>query len=81
MSPSGHSWRFRSSSKLAQTPAIFRRANQAVALEPAGGGAVDPVPSPGSAMNILDPQGPIGAADKTILIDSIAIILAIVTTT
>jgi cytochrome o ubiquinol oxidase subunit 2 len=29
-------------------------------------------------MNILDPQGPIGAADKTILIDSIAIMLAIV---
>jgi cytochrome o ubiquinol oxidase subunit 2 len=32
----------------------------------------------GSAMNILDPQGPIGAADKTILIDSLAIMLAIV---
>ena len=32
----------------------------------------------GSAMNILDPQGPIGAADKTILIDSVAIMLAIV---
>ena len=29
-------------------------------------------------MNILDPQGPIGAADTTILIDSIAIMLAIV---
>jgi cytochrome o ubiquinol oxidase subunit II len=29
-------------------------------------------------MNILDPQGPIGIADKTILIDSIAIMLAIV---
>src|SRR4030088_2991949 len=29
-------------------------------------------------MNILDPQGPMGAADKTILIDSIAIMLAIV---
>ena len=29
-------------------------------------------------MNILDPQGPIGAADKTILIDSIAIMLVIV---
>jgi cytochrome o ubiquinol oxidase subunit 2 len=29
-------------------------------------------------MNILDPQGPIGAADKTILIDSMAIMLAIV---
>jgi cytochrome o ubiquinol oxidase subunit 2 len=29
-------------------------------------------------MNILDPQGPIGVADKTILIDSIAIMLAIV---
>src|SRR5882757_1675696 len=29
-------------------------------------------------MNILDPQGPIGAADKTILIDSIAIMPAIV---
>jgi cytochrome o ubiquinol oxidase subunit 2 len=34
--------------------------------------------SGGRAMNILDPQGPIGAADKTILIDSIAIMLAIV---
>jgi cytochrome o ubiquinol oxidase subunit 2 len=29
-------------------------------------------------VNILDPQGPIGVADKTILIDSIAIMLAIV---
>jgi cytochrome o ubiquinol oxidase subunit II len=29
-------------------------------------------------MNILNPQGPIGAADKTILIDSLAIMLAIV---
>jgi cytochrome o ubiquinol oxidase subunit 2 len=29
-------------------------------------------------MNILDPQGPIGAAEKTILIDSVAIMLAIV---
>jgi cytochrome o ubiquinol oxidase subunit 2 len=29
-------------------------------------------------MNILDPQGPIAAADKTILIDSLAIMLAIV---
>jgi cytochrome o ubiquinol oxidase subunit II len=29
-------------------------------------------------VNILDPQGPIAAADKTILIDSIAIMLAIV---
>jgi cytochrome o ubiquinol oxidase subunit 2 len=29
-------------------------------------------------MNILDPQGPIGVADKTILIDSVAIMLAIV---
>src|SRR3984957_11863979 len=29
-------------------------------------------------MNILDPQGPIGAADKIILIDSLAIMLAIV---
>jgi cytochrome o ubiquinol oxidase subunit 2 len=29
-------------------------------------------------MNILDPQGPIGAAEKAILIDSVAIMLAIV---
>ncbi len=29
-------------------------------------------------MNILDPQGPIGAAEKTILINSVAIMLAIV---
>src|SRR6185437_3576033 len=29
-------------------------------------------------MNILDPQGPVAAADKAILIDSIAIMLAIV---
>ena len=29
-------------------------------------------------MNILDPQGPIGAAEKTILIDSLTIMLAIV---
>jgi cytochrome o ubiquinol oxidase subunit II len=29
-------------------------------------------------MNILDPQGPIGIAEKTILIDSVAIMLAIV---
>ena len=32
-------------------------------------------------MNLLDPQGPIAAADKTILIDSIAIMLAIVVPT
>ena len=32
-------------------------------------------------MNILDPQGPIGAADKTILLDSVAIMLAIVVPT
>ncbi|MBV9969209.1 MAG: cytochrome ubiquinol oxidase subunit II, partial [Xanthobacteraceae bacterium] len=32
-------------------------------------------------MNILDPQGPVAAADKTILIDSIAIMLAIVVPT
>jgi hypothetical protein len=32
-------------------------------------------------MNILDPQGPIAAANKTILIDSIAIMLAIVVCT
>jgi cytochrome o ubiquinol oxidase subunit 2 len=31
-----------------------------------------------SSMNIFDPQGPIAAAEKTILIDSIAIMLAIV---
>src|ERR1700726_1310898 len=29
-------------------------------------------------MNIFDPQGPIGAAEKTILIDSVGIMLAIV---
>jgi cytochrome o ubiquinol oxidase subunit II len=43
-----------------------------------GGGAVITVPFSGSAMNILDPQGPIGAAEKAILIDSLAIMLAIV---
>ena len=32
-------------------------------------------------MNILDPQGPIGAAEKSILIDSMAIMLAIVVPT
>ena len=32
-------------------------------------------------MNILDPQGPIGVAEKTILIDSVAIMLAIVVPT
>ena len=32
-------------------------------------------------MNILDPQGPIGAAEKTILIDSVGIMLAIVVPT
>jgi cytochrome o ubiquinol oxidase subunit 2 len=32
-------------------------------------------------MNILDPQGPVAAAEKTILIDSIAIMLAIVVPT
>ncbi|HEX9469111.1 MAG TPA: ubiquinol oxidase subunit II [Bradyrhizobium sp.] len=36
------------------------------------------VPFSGAAMNLLDPQGPIGAAEKTILIDSLAIMLAIV---
>src|SRR6202045_2221494 len=29
-------------------------------------------------MNIFDPQGPIGAAEKTILIDSVAIMLGLV---
>ena len=38
-------------------------------------GGADAVSSP---MNLLDPQGPIAAADKTILIDSVAIMLAIV---
>src|ERR1700756_5975421 len=32
-------------------------------------------------MNILDPQGPIAAANKTILVDSVAIMLAIVVPT
>ena len=32
-------------------------------------------------MNIFDPQGPVAAAEKTILIDSIAIMLAIVVPT
>jgi cytochrome o ubiquinol oxidase subunit II len=36
------------------------------------------VPFSDSAMNIFDPQGPIAAADATILIDSVAIMLAIV---
>jgi cytochrome o ubiquinol oxidase subunit 2 len=36
------------------------------------------VPLFGAAMNIFHPQGPIGAAETTILIDSIAIMLAIV---
>jgi cytochrome o ubiquinol oxidase subunit 2 len=40
--------------------------------------ALPPVPLSGPTMNILDPQGPIGAAEKTILIDSLAIMLAIV---
>jgi cytochrome o ubiquinol oxidase subunit II len=35
----------------------------------------------GSSMNIFDPQGPVAAAEKTILIDSIAIMLAIVVPT
>ena len=35
----------------------------------------------GPPMNLLDPQGPVAAADKTILIDSIAIMLAIVVPT
>ena len=35
----------------------------------------------GAPMNILDPQGPIGAAEKTILFNSIAIMLAIVVPT
>ncbi|HKH02963.1 MAG TPA: ubiquinol oxidase subunit II [Bradyrhizobium sp.] len=39
------------------------------------------VPFSGSAMNILDPQGPVGAAERTILIDSVAIMLAIVVPT
>jgi cytochrome o ubiquinol oxidase subunit 2 len=39
------------------------------------GGRID------AQMNILDPQGPIAAAEKTILIDSIAIMLAIVVPT
>jgi cytochrome o ubiquinol oxidase subunit 2 len=47
-------------------------------MEPLGIGVVGIASPAGSAMNILDPQGPIGAANKTILIDSVAIMLAIV---
>src|SRR6185437_13283425 len=32
-------------------------------------------------MNIFDPQGPVAAAEKTILIDSVAIMMAIVVST
>jgi cytochrome o ubiquinol oxidase subunit II len=39
---------------------------------------VQPLPQGRVAMNILDPKGPIAAAEKTILIDSIGIMLAIV---
>jgi cytochrome o ubiquinol oxidase subunit 2 len=35
----------------------------------------------GSAMNILDPIGPIGVADKTLLIDSVVIMLVIIVPT
>src|SRR6266481_1090587 len=49
-----------------------------MATERPGGSAAITVPFSGSAMNIFDPQGPIGAAEKTILIDSVAIMLAIV---
>jgi cytochrome o ubiquinol oxidase subunit II len=43
------------------------------------GNRLDPAGQSGTlAMNILDPQGPIAVAEKTILIDSIAIMLAIV---
>jgi cytochrome o ubiquinol oxidase subunit 2 len=35
----------------------------------------------GVLMNIFDPQGPIGAAEESILIDSVAIMLAIVVPT
>jgi cytochrome o ubiquinol oxidase subunit II len=47
-------------------------------MERPGSGIVVTGSTIGTAMNILDPQGPIGAADTTILIDSIAIMLAIV---
>src|ERR1700733_5499704 len=36
---------------------------------------------PGCKMGVLDPQGPIGVAQKSILIDSLAIMLAIVVPT
>src|SRR5262249_41598342 len=45
------------------------------------GSAAEEVRSEPPPMNILDPQGPVAAADKTILIDSIAIMLAIVVPT
>jgi len=35
----------------------------------------------GCKMGVLDPQGPVGAAQKSILIDSVAIMLAIVVPT
>src|SRR5450756_792397 len=45
-------------------------ATASIRMEPVpGGGVTAGSIYPGSAMNILDPQGPIGAADKTILID------------
>jgi cytochrome o ubiquinol oxidase subunit 2 len=39
---------------------------------------VQPLPEGRVAMNIFDPKGPVAAAEKTILIDSIGIMLAIV---
>src|SRR5882762_11307146 len=79
--------RFRSSSE-ANRPRDFAQSQQRSAIHtiqvilwPRNLRAAAPllrVPFSGSAMNILDPQGPIGAADKTILIDSLAIMLAIV---
>jgi cytochrome o ubiquinol oxidase subunit II len=42
---------------------------------------VTPAPFFGSAMNILDPIGPIGVADKTLLIDSVVIMLVIIVPT
>src|SRR6202021_3815212 len=47
-------------------------------LPPAAIAGERPASLPEAPMNILDPQGPIAAADKQILIDSIAIMLAIV---
>ena len=59
----------------------MRRPQSIVALATRGAILLAPIGLAACRAAVLDPQGPVGAADRTILIDSLAIMLAIVVPT